>query len=303
MDRDRKRILVVGGTHGNEKSGIWTVEEMLRAPEAWEFPGLEVQPLLANPLAVDRNLRYLDRDLNRCFGPELAQARPDHPHWERRRAFEIRKAACPENVAPDLVIDLHNTTAAMGVTWILPRIEPLTFFLAWKASRSDRRVKILHTPETAESNIFLPSMGNREITIEIGPVAHGTHSHWSWLAAREQVKTTLEILSTLDPIWDPSEELSKAEFEYFETVSVEHYPLDASDKPRALIHQEAAGRDYQLFRDGDPLFYDPFARETIPYRGPDMHPVFLGEAAYVESAIAYHTTRRLRWTGTRGEPC
>ena len=54
MDRDRKRILVVGGTHGNEKSGIWTVEEMLHAPEAWEFPGLEVQPLLANPLVAVR---------------------------------------------------------------------------------------------------------------------------------------------------------------------------------------------------------------------------------------------------------
>jgi hypothetical protein len=63
------------------------------------------------------------------------------------------------------------------------------------------------------------------------------------------------------------------------------------------------GRDYQRFSPGDPLFFDPRTGETIVHSGKPMHPIFLGEAAYVESGIAFHATRRLLWNGAFGEPC
>lgn len=298
-----RRIAVVGGTHGNEKGGIWVVEDMLRSPATWQRPRLEITALLANPLATRRNLRYLDRDLNRCFGPELANSRPDHPDWERRRALEIHEQLCPGGQPPDLVIDLHNTTSNMGLTWILTRLDPWTLYLASLAQERDERVRILYTPETAHSNVFLPSMGQLEITLEIGPVAHGTHSHWAWLAARDTVRGILDALAELPDGFDPASALERCRFEYFETISVEHYPMDAENRPRALIHTDAQGRDYQSVSDGDPLFFDPFAASTIFHQGSTMYPVFLGEAAYVESGIAFHATRRFLWTGTRGEPC
>lgn len=309
------RIAVVGGTHGNERGGIWVVQHMLENPEEWKRPGLEVQALLANPKAVDRNLRYLDRDLNRCFGPELDNATPDHPQWERRRALEIRDNLCRNNsrpgfarlgndsAGPDLVVDLHNTTSNMGVTWILTALDPWPLYLAAKAQESDPRVRILHTPESSRSNVFLPSLGRHEITLEIGPVPHGTHCHWAWLAARDHVKGILDRLSMAEQDFDPSTALTDMRFEIFETVSVERYPLDKNGRPCALIHSSAWGFDYQPLKDGDPLFVDPSTETTLPHRGPTIYPVFMGEAAYVESGIAYHATRRLRWNGTRGEPC
>lgn len=303
MSSRPRRIAVVGGTHGNEKGGIWVVEDILRSPAPWQRPGLEVRGLLANPRAAQRNLRYTDRDLNRCFGPELVQARPDHAEWERRRAGEIRDELCPHGQAPDLVIDLHNTTSSMGITWILTSLDPWTLYLACQVQKRDDRVKILHTPESAQSNVFLPSLGRREITLEIGPVAHGTHSHWAWLAARDMVRFILDELAGLADDFDPSQALEASRFEFFETVSVERYPLDAAGKPRALIHQVAEGRDYQMFETDTPLFVDPTDGSTLLYQGPTMYPVFLGEAAYVESGIAYHATRRARWTGNRGESC
>jgi len=70
-----RTIAVTGGTHGNERGGVWTVRDILADPARFAFPGLEVRGILSHPRAVERNLRYLDRDLNRCFGPELALAR------------------------------------------------------------------------------------------------------------------------------------------------------------------------------------------------------------------------------------
>ena len=135
-------------------------------------------------------------------------------------------------------------------------------------------------------------------------MSHGTESHWAWKAAEDQL---LGILGDLSRILreeiDPARGIRDERFEFFQTVSVESYPRDAAGSPRTLIHEKAAGGDYREFRDGDALFLDPRTNETIVHRGEPMHPVFLGEAAYVESGIAYHATRRLRWNGTTGEPC
>jgi aspartoacylase len=299
-----RTIAVTGGTHGNERGGIWTVRNLLAHPDLFAFAGLEVRGILSHPGAIERNVRYLDRDLNRCFGPELLQARKDSPELERRRALELRDEICPNGISPDLLVDLHNTTSNMGVTWILTSLDPLLVWLATRALGRDPRTRILHTPETAQSNIFLPSLGAREITLEIGPVAHGTESHWAWRAAQDHLLGILGDLSQLlREELDPGQEIRDERFEFFQTVSVETYPRDASGRSRALIHEQASGGDYREFRDGDALFFDPCTNETIAYRGEPMHPVFLGEAAYVESAIAYHTTRRLRWSGTTGESC
>lgn len=298
-----RKIVVVGGTHGNEKGGIWTVRHMRERDWAAKHPGLELRTVIANPDAESRNLRYVDRDLNRCFGPELANARLDHPHLERRLALSLAEEIAPGGLRPDLVVDLHNTTAAMGITWILPSLEAWPLYLGWRARSLDPRVRILHTPETDQSNIFVPSLGRREITLEIGPVPHGTLSHWAWDAARSQVEGILRELSELPDDFDPASALQEARFEFFQTVSIERYPLDPSGRPAALIHSSAIGRDYHPLASGDPLYFDPIADRALPYEGPTVHPVFLGEAAYVESGIAFHATRRFQWDGIKGVPC
>ncbi|HNY29395.1 MAG TPA: aspartoacylase [Fibrobacteria bacterium] len=296
-------IVIVGGTHGNEKGGVWAVRHLLEKPEDFPAPGLQVRGILANPEAIERNLRYLDRDLNRCFGPELAQATADHPQRERRRARELAGLIRPEGIAPDLVVDLHNTTANMGLTCILPSFSPWPLLLAWKASQLDPRVRILHAQETSQSNIFLPSLGKDEITLEIGPVAHGTQSHWAWEAADTTVRNLLATLGSLPDDFDPTAALSEARFEFFQTVSIERYPVGKDGRSRCLIHSNVQGRDYQPLADGDPLYFDPLEGTTLFHRGATVHPVFLGEAAYVESGISFHATRRLRWDGIQGVPC
>lgn len=285
-----RRIVVVGSTHGNEKSGYWAVRAIQESPERFSRPGIVLETLVANPEAEERNLRYLDVDLNRCFGPALATA-PDCR--ERRRAQEIQAALG----LPDLVIDVHNTTSAMGVSWILTAPDPWVWWLASEVSRRDPRTRILHTPETRASNVFLPSLGRSEITIEIGPVPHGTHSHWAAQAAIDQIGAILDLLGSVDDRFEPAHALRDADFEYFQGQPSVDYPRDVDGRVRATIHQDFSGSDYRALNEGDPVFFDPVHGGTIVHHGPVVHPVFVGEAAYVEKGIAYTPTLLRRWRG------
>ncbi|KAG7267715.1 hypothetical protein CRUP_031605 [Coryphaenoides rupestris] len=70
--------------------------------------------VLGNPRAVDAGRRYTERDLNRCFTGDLLSE--DTP-YEVRRAQELNAQLGPrrQRGGTDLVCDLHNTTANMGV--------------------------------------------------------------------------------------------------------------------------------------------------------------------------------------------
>jgi len=290
-----RRVAVVGGTHGNEKSGAWVVRAMREQPDRFRRPGLEVAHLLANVEAERRNLRYVDRDLNRCFGPELSDPTDFPEARERRRAREI----AAQLGAPDLLVDVHNTTSAMGITWILTDANPWVWWLASRALALDARVRILRTPETPRTNVFLPSLGAGEITLEIGAVAHGTHSHWAAEAAIRQVESILDHLAEAPPGFDPRESLREASFEYFLGQPSVDYPRDPDGSVAAVIHRDFVGRDYLPLRDGAPVFHDPLRDATIVHRGETVHPVFVGEAAYVEKGIAYTPTLLRPWDGGR----
>lgn len=82
--------------HGNEILGK-QVADQLPAIE-----GVEVLTFLANPEAYAKGVRYLEKDMNRCF--------PGDPHGalEERLAHSLlhKLAAC------DWIIDIHTTMAA-----------------------------------------------------------------------------------------------------------------------------------------------------------------------------------------------
>lgn len=89
------RILVLGGTHGNESLGIRLVKLLMKQP----VPG--VAACIANPRAVRARRRFVESDLNRSFGSDFPGT------YESRRASQLKKL-CKEY---DVVLDLHNTQA------------------------------------------------------------------------------------------------------------------------------------------------------------------------------------------------
>ena len=61
------RVVVVGGTHGNEFTGVYVISHLNAAELQRDFPHINVETLLANPRAHAASIRFVDDDLNRQF--------------------------------------------------------------------------------------------------------------------------------------------------------------------------------------------------------------------------------------------
>ena len=86
-------ILIVGGTHGNEQTGL----QMVAQTEDAKVEGITA--VVANAKAVQANKRYIDEDLNRIFNTE------GDSHEHSLIPF------LEEKMKDKFVIDFHNTTA------------------------------------------------------------------------------------------------------------------------------------------------------------------------------------------------
>lgn len=114
-------VVVTAGMHGNEPSGVFAVHDVFRqlksagVPLKGRFVGLA-----GNLAALSRNVRQIDRDLNRVWtGPEMARllAEPSEAVRDSSEAFEALElhAAISQVLAsgpgPFFFIDLHTTSA------------------------------------------------------------------------------------------------------------------------------------------------------------------------------------------------
>lgn len=75
------QVAVVGSVHGDEPCGARAIERVLDASPAVDRP---VKFVVANELALERDVRYVDEDLNRAFPGD-----PDAETHEGRLAVEL----------------------------------------------------------------------------------------------------------------------------------------------------------------------------------------------------------------------
>ena len=63
-----RRVAVVGGTHGNEYTGVFCIKALERQMQNGKrkYP-FRVSTLIGNPEAYKANRRFMDEDLNRQF--------------------------------------------------------------------------------------------------------------------------------------------------------------------------------------------------------------------------------------------
>lgn len=109
---DYRKVLILGGMHGNEKLGI----ELARLLKQKPLDGVDA--LIANPRAADKNVRFTETDLNRSFAPSSSET------YEQQRAAELRKIVS----SYDIVLDFHNTqTPENNCTFVGPGCNPLLY--------------------------------------------------------------------------------------------------------------------------------------------------------------------------------
>jgi len=95
------KIAIFSGVHGNETAGIEAVKKALKEIEIKK--GV-VYFVFANQKAIEKNIRYIDVNLNRCFLKENKNKKEVNK-YELKRAVELMKIL--DEV--DILLDLHST--------------------------------------------------------------------------------------------------------------------------------------------------------------------------------------------------
>ena len=144
--RNIKRIAIVGGTHGNEAIGVALARHFLRHPELVRRPSFDVDVLLHNLDAIDKNVRYVEEDLNRCYYLKDLNNAERKMTLEAVRAKEVNSLLGPKGSMPrtDLCIDLHTTTANTGVALMMPPKDELSHAIGAHLLAHDASVRLVN---------------------------------------------------------------------------------------------------------------------------------------------------------------
>jgi len=289
------RVLVVGGTHGNESNAPWLVAAWRRRPALLRRSGLALELVVGNPAAHAAGRRYLDRDLNRCFTPDLLAA-DGAADQELRRARELLARHGPQGEAPCLVaIDLHSTTAAMGNSLVIYGRRPADLALAAALQQRLGLPIYLHEQDLAQTG-YLVERWPCGLVVEVGPVPQGVIN----AAICRQSQLALEGALALLAEARAGELRLPARLIVHRHLGSLDLPRHDDGSPAAVVHPERQNRDWRPIAAGAPLFLTEEGR-TIAYR-PEAEgaeervwPVFINEAAYGEKGIALSLTRRELW--------
>lgn len=164
------KVAIVGGTHGNEFSGIYLLRKWRETPQLVERDSLTVDTVFANPKAFEENKRYLDCDMNRQFGQDDLN-NPELANYEQSRAKAINAQLGPKgNAKTDFIIDLHNTTSNMGPSLILLQTDAFNRQLgAYVSAKMPNAVIVLEDHVAVHEHCFLSSITEQGVIVEIGP--------------------------------------------------------------------------------------------------------------------------------------
>ena len=278
-----QRIAIIGGTHGNEWTGIYLVKKFQQNPNLVARPSLTVTTFLANPKAIHLNQRYVERDLNRCFSTaELSN--PTRNTYEDQRARAIATRLIPPDEPPtDFIIDIHSTTANMGLTLLLSSDRPFNLQLAAYLCSINPAVKVCFREPQGEDAPMLRSLSLLGCTLEVGPVPQGV------LQAQPLIKTEQLIqliLNYIDAYNRGTPLITPSALSAYQSIGIVDYPRTAEGDLNGLIHPQLQGQDYQRLNPGDPMFLS-LTGASLSFQGEtSVFPIFINEAAYYEKQIA-----------------
>jgi succinylglutamate desuccinylase len=266
-----KKVLVFGGTHGNEWTGVWLVQKYADELRK-KHPTLDIEFILSNPEAHKLNKRFKDEDLNRAF----QFLNEDRPHsYEHKRAKELRDKILRE---PCFVIDLHTTTSNMGKTLIITDYNPLVLWVSREVAEKVSDTRVIGSPDPHKK--YLASQVPTSLMIEVGPVANG-------VLDPVVLEGTVALLDKILLSLSKAPERPQGSIELFVEVEDVKYPLDEKGEISAYIHSGFQGKDFAKI-EGNYTPFRKFSGEEISYKtlGPRF-PIFINEAAYYPQHLAY----------------
>ncbi|MEH2290320.1 aspartoacylase [Nostoc sp.] len=284
------RVAIVGGTHGNEFTGAYLIQKFAQFPDLITRPSFQTVTLLANPNAFAAGRRYLEKDLNRCFLKQDLQD-PTLNSYEELQAKLIQDTiASNGDKQADFILDLHSSTANMGLTIILDNSHPFNLKLAAYLSQLNPLVRVYRCSfKSIAENPFVNSLCELGFAFEVGPIAQGLLKATLFQQTEELVCALIDYLEQFKQGKIPSNSETLILYDH---LSVVDYPKKTDGTIFGMIHPELQDKDYQALNPGDPIFIT-FDYKTIVYEGTStVWPIFINEAAYYEKGIAMCLTQR-----------
>ena len=288
-----KNIVVAGGTHGNELTGIKIYQKWAKNFSAYQekCPSAKLELLHTNIEASTVCRRYVDRDLNRSFANRLL-ALKNPTAYEIRRAQELNLRFGPkgENTKTDLIIDVHNTTANMGVCLILSTRDPFTMRASAELVYEFPNAFIYYQPEERGESPYFGTIAKADICLEVGPQPHGTLDAKLFFETEQVVTRYLELAEE----WNRGtlQQKPKKKVDVYTQFKDIDYPRDAFGEITAMVHPNLREADYQEVKPGDPIFMT-FDGKDVLYDGEfPVHPIFIDESAYYEKKLAMSLTTK-----------
>ncbi len=289
-----KRILISGGTHGNELTGVQLIRKWKAQPELCEAKakGIELSTLIANPPAVLAVSRYIDQDLNRSFSLNSLNDTNPSMSVEAHRAKQLNALYGPkgENTQTDLILDIHNTESNMGISLILSEANAFTQRASAEIASEFSGVFIYFQPEERSQSPYLGTLARADVCIEVGPQSHGTLQAGLFEKTEQVVYRFLELAQE----WNegvlqnkPKKKLSV--YTHYKDID---YPRDKNNNISAMIHPDLQGQDYVLLEQGSPLFRTFYGEDVLYTEAKTLCPIFINEAAYYEKKIAMTLTSK-----------
>ncbi|MBO9491168.1 aspartoacylase [Endozoicomonas sp. G2_1] len=288
------RVAVVGGTHGNEFSGIYLLRKWQENPELVERASFATETVFANPQAFEANKRYLDCDLNRQF-TEAQLTDVELANYEQSRAKAINHQLGPKGDAKtDFIIDLHNTTSNMGPSLILLKSDDFNKKLgAYVLAKMPDAVVVYEDQVSMAEHYFLASIAEQGVIVEIGPQPQSVirQDILDWME-----DMTGHILDFVDAFNADNLPELPAEYQAYTYVETLTLPMDEKGERIGMVHKNVQDQDFKPLNPGDPIF-TLFSGEEICWQGDyEAYPHFINEAAYYDNNLAMSLGKKITVT-------
>lgn len=287
-------VTIVGGTHGNEYTGIYLLKKWAQSPQLVERESFSMETVFANTNAFRDNRRYLDCDLNRQFRlPDLADT--ELSNYEQSRAKAINAQVGPKGEAKtDFIIDLHNTTSNMGPSLILLQSDTFNLQMAaYVKQRMPEAVMIMEDQIPLEEQAYLCSVAKQGVIVEVGPQPQSVlrQDIMEWMETLTQhVLDFVEAYNT-NTLTDLPDNVGM--YYYTETLTL---PMNEAGERIGMVHKNVQDKDFEALNPGDPIF-TLFSGEELNWEGDYVaYPHFINEAAYYDNNLAMSLAKWVEYT-------
>ena len=281
-----EQVALVGGTHGNELTGIFLLNKYRQYPNLLGQNSFQLELFEANHEAHLANKRYLDRDLNRSF-KQVDLADDTLIGHENELAKSINQKLGPKGDSrTDMIIDLHTSTAPMGINLVLTKTD--TFHLMLVDYVQQRMENVTVTLEKMPDHHFLMSVAPQHVLVEIGATAQGQLRQDVFDKTEETVQLMFDFLNLYNQHKLPQPSESIDIYQYFDVMFL---PTDINGDIAGMIHHSIQDQDFRPLRNGQPMFTMLDGEEVI-YDGEDCYISFINEAAYYDEKKAFAMSRK-----------